>query len=855
VKQKLGYGIVLNLLVYSILLNFPGKVYGTPKTESNLPATTVKQWRLPFGYASRSQLNINNSVAIVTNIIVQSTPKGIKLILNTTEGKTLRWMSFPEGNNLIVDISNAKLQLPESKFIRQNPIEGISKVKAFTLKKNQIRVVISGVKGTPTGQTVITTQGLTINATPFVPSLAETTPPEEGINIIVTAQKKPEKLKDVPISLTTLSQEEIEDGKIDSFRDVAANTPNFFTTVSDRAFNFQTIRGLGNANFLVRDSISFFIDDVPYDNVHQFLPGALFDVERIEVLRGPQSTLYGRNSQAGVINVISRQPTNSPEITLGASYGNFNQRQLEFSASDAVIKDKLKFRIAGIYDARDGFTENTFLDDDANNLSSVAGRANLVWTPSDKWNIAFNATGAANNDGDNTYVPIDQEDPFETELDIPGDTDLSINTQSLRIGYEGTGFKLTSITARNGTNHNYNADGDYSPEDLFEFDVRQETTVVSQVIRLQSPDDADRAAYPSGNRLRWLVGGYFQDRSYDIDPQQTKFSDAGGAAFFGVETAGNSVIQGRYDQTTFASFGQIDFKPVEPLTLTAGLRYENYDEELSRRNFDIFEGDNSGENTPFTNSSVNDDAVIPKFAIEYSFSPNISTYASVTRGYKPPTQNYSTDDPSLRDVEAEKSWSYELGVKSSWLEDRLSVNVAGFINDVSDLQVALTGDTGFFEDITNAEVLIKGLEIEAKAKPLSGLDLIAGFGYTDAEYTDYINPFTGEDLEGNQLLYTPEFTLNLAAQYRTQFGLFSRVELQGLGNYFFDDENNLKQDSLALVNARIGYEAEQYGIYLFVNNLFDKEYLTSAFVSGTTGSTLASYGDRRIFGLQVSSKF
>jgi iron complex outermembrane recepter protein len=830
VKQKLSNSIVLNLWISSILFNVPGMAYGTPEpAKANLPATTVKQWH--------SQLN--NSVAIVTNIVVQSTPKGIKLILNTTDGQKLRWVSLPEGNNLIVDIANARLQLPESNFIRQNPIEGISKVRVFARKGNQIRVIISGVKDAPKGEIIATTQGLNINAKSPVFS-TETTPPDEDevIDIIVTAQKKPEQPQDVPISLTTLSQQEIEDGKIDSFRDVAANTPNFFTTVSDRAFNFQTIRGLGNANFLSRDSISFFIDDVPYENVHQFLPGALFDVERIEVLRGPQSTLYGRNSQAGVINVISRQPTNFPEITLGASYGNFNQRQLEFSASDAVIKDKLKFRIAGIYDARDGFTENTFLDDDANNLSSVAGRANLVWTPSDKWDIAFNATGAANNDGDNTYVPIEQEDPFETELDIPGDTDLSINTQSLRIGYEGTGFKLTSITTRNGTNHNYNADGDYSPEDLFEFDTRQETTVVSQEIRLQSPDDA--------NRLRWIAGGYFQDRSYDIDPQQLKsFTDNS-----------NSVTQGRYDQTTFAGFGQIDFKPVEPLTLTAGLRYENSDEELLRRSFVTFEGDNSAENTtPFVNSSVDDDAVIPKFAIEYSFSPNMATYASITRGYKPPTQNYSTDDPTLRDVRAEKSWNYELGVKSSWLKDRLSVNVAGFINDISDYQAPLVGDTQPFEDITNAEVLIRGVEIEAQAKPISGLDLIAGFGYTDPEYTQYIDPLTGENFEGNKLIYAPEFTLNLAAQYRTKFGLFSRVELQGLGNYYFDDDNSLKQDSLALVNARIGYEAEQYGIYLFVNNLFDKEYLTSAFFSDTAGQNLASYGDRRTFGIQVKSEF
>jgi iron complex outermembrane receptor protein len=836
VKQQLRNGIVFNVLVLLVLVNVRSQAYGTERVEP-IPATTVKQW----------QSQLNNSVANITKIELRATTSaGIEIVLNTDKSETLQAIRSTYGNNLIIDLPNARLQLPEPGFVRQNPLQGISEVKAIALSGNRIRVIISGVDGIPTGETVRTARGLTISVTPPVP-VADTAEPDQVINIIVTAQKQPEKPQDVPISLTTLSQAEIEDGKIDSFRDVAANTPNFFTTVSDRAFNFQTIRGLGNANFLSRDSISFFIDDVPYENVHQLLPGALFDLERVEVLRGPQSTLYGRNSQAGVVNIISRQPTNSPEITLGASYGNFNQRQLEFSASDAVIEDKLKFRIAGIYDARDGFTENTFLDDDANNLSSIGGRANVVWTPSEEWNISFNATGAGNNDGDNTYVPIDQEDPFETELDIPGNTDLSINTQSLRVGYAGTGFKLTSITARNGTNLNYNADGDYSSEDLFEFDTRQETTIVSQEIRFQSPDDAER--------LRWIVGGYFQDRNYDIDPQQTKFSTAGGAAFLGVETAGSSVTQGRYDQTTLAGFGQIDFKLIDPLTLTAGLRYENSDESLERRSFVLSEGDNSSENTPFVDSSVNDDAVIPKFAVEYSFSSNISTYGSITRGYKPPTQNYSTDDPTLRDVEAEKSWNYELGVKSSWLNDRLSVNVAGFINDVSDFQVALAGDTGFFEDITNAEVLIRGVELEAKAKPIQGLDLIAGFGYVDAEYTDYINPFTGEDFEGNRLIYAPEFTLNLAAQYRAKFGLFSRVELQGLGNYFFNDDNSLKQASLALVNARIGYETEQYGIYFYANNIFDEEYLTAAFVSETAGSTLASYGDRRTFGIQVKSEF
>lgn len=638
-KQKLYLGLILNLSLLFVgnIISQASATEQPSKTES--PATTLKQW----------QAQLNNSVTIITNIEVQPTATGVELTIDTLDGKRLRRIKYSQGNNLIIDLANVQLNLREPSFIRTNPAEGISQVRAIALPVNKIRITISGIEGTPTGKIITSDRGLIVNATPPL-SVADTqTQPDQVIDVIVTAQKQPEKPEDVPISLTTLDRQEIEDAKIDSFRDVAANTPNFFTTVSDRAFNFISIRGLGNGNFLSRDSIGFFVDDVPYEYAHQFLPGALFDVERIEVLRGPQSSLYGRNSQAGVVNVISRQPTNSPEIILGASYGNFNQRQLEFSGSRAIIKDKLKFRVAGIYDARDGFTENTFLGEDANNLSTIAGRVNLLWTPNQQWDIALNATVAANNDGDNTYVPIDTEEPFETELNVPGDTDLSTNTQSLRVDYQGKGFKVTSISARNGTNHNYNADGDYSPEDLFKFDVRQESNIISQEIRVQSPDNSDRAAYPSGNRLRWLAGFYFQDRNYDIDPQQLKFSPVAGLAFFATETARRSVTQGRYDQTTIAGFGQIDYKPIEPLTLTAGLRYENSDEELSRRNFVIFEGDNSAETTtPFVDSSVDDTALIPKLAAEYSFNSNLAAYASVTRGYKPPSQNYSTEDPNLR---------------------------------------------------------------------------------------------------------------------------------------------------------------------------------------------------------------
>lgn len=345
-KQQLRYGTIINLSVLSLLLNIHSKAYGTQKqVESNSPATTIKQWQsrprqslFVGNQQDRAVSQLNNSPAIITKIELRSTASaGIEIVVNTANGETLQGITSTEKNNLIIDIPNAQLQLSEPRFVRQNPVEGISTVTATALSGNRVRVIISGVEGTPTGEIVRTAQGLNIAVISPIPLANTDTPPDQVIDIIVTAQKQPERLQDVPISLTNLSQQEIEDAKIDSFRDVAANTPNFFTTVSDRAFNFQTIRGLGNANFLSRDSISFFIDDVPYENVHQLLPGALFDLERVEVLRGPQSTLYGRNSQAGVVNVISRPPTDSLEFTLGASYGDFNERQVQFSVSDAVV--------------------------------------------------------------------------------------------------------------------------------------------------------------------------------------------------------------------------------------------------------------------------------------------------------------------------------------------------------------------------------------------------------------------------------------------------------------------------------------------------------------------------------------
>lgn len=793
----------------------------------------------PFYSTVSDELIAQTEEAItISNIRLNPTETGLEIILETSSEQAITPSTSTIGNALIVEIPNAVLS--GNGFDQAEPVAGIARIRVTSLPNNRVRLAITGIDAPPTTEVRSTAQTLVVNITPG--TTANEATDEDSIRIVVTAEKTPEDPQDVPISLTVLGQEELEDAQINTIREVAANTPNFFTSVGDRVFNFYSIRGISNSNFLVRDSVGFYLDDVPIEYFHQFFPGELFDLEQVEILRGP-NTLYGRNSIAGVVNIISRPPSEAPETEIGVEYGTYNQRRIQASISDTAIPNRLGFRLSGVYSARDGFTENTFLGEDANDQSDLAGRFNLLWTPSDNWSASLNLMGASSQDGGAVYTDINQDNPFEIEENEVAELDLSVGTQSLKVAYDGPNLRLTSITAHNYSNVGYRSDGDYTAQDLLTFNSEIISNSWSQELRLQSPENAER--------FNWLVGAYVQNREFEIDQQQAEYSREGAAQFGIPDTQFNDTF-GEYNQRTLAAFGQVDLTPIDPLTLTAGLRYEFSRDELDRSDrSETFDGviTNSGE----VEDSIEGDTLLPRFALTYRLSPNVAAYGSITRGYRPVTLNYSIADPNLNNVRQEESWNYEIGLKSSWLDDRLNFNLAAFLGEIDNYQVLLPNDQGFFTDITNAEVRVAGLEAEVKAIPMTGLELTAGFGYVDTEYTNYTNPFTDQSFDGNKLTYAPEFTLNAAAQYRSPNGLFGRLEFQGLGTYYFDDANTLKQDPFGLFNARIGYEFGESGVYVFANNLLDAEYFTVAFAP--LGTPRANYGDRRTIGVQFRTRF
>ena len=290
---------------------------------------------------------------------------------------------------------------------------------------------------------------------------------------------------------------------------------------------------------------------------------------------------------------------------------------------------------------------------------------------------------------------------------------------------------------------------------------------------------------------------------------------------------------------------------MDPLTLTSGLRYEVFNSTLENAVSESVLG-----TAAFSNKSNNGDEFIPRFAIEYQFTSDLMLYGSIARGYRAQGVNFRATVPEQLFFEAEKSWNYEIGLRSSWLDDRLIANLTLFHNPITNYQVPSTDPaTGLFGFVNNAGVTINGVEAELRAKPLEGLDLIAGFGYLDATYTDYVDPVLG-DFNGNRLPFSPDYTFNLAAQYRSPNGIFGRLEAQGFGTTFFNDENSLKQGSYVLINGRLGYEFDNnQGVYLFANNIFNfRPFATQAFFFG--GALLPStYGAPATVGIQYRARF
>lgn len=662
----------------------------------------------------------------------------------------------------------------------------------------------------------------------------------------VTAEKREASAQEIPLSVTAISQDTVRDAQAWSSEDLVRLAPNLFMikTGNHSLGGFLAIRGI-TSWMGGEPTVGFYVDDVFYANYDT----ELLDVERIEVLRGPQGTLYGRNTEAGVVNVVSAGPARERwEGAASALGGSYNTQIFQAHLTGPVVEDKLFIRLAAKQTFSDGYFHNTYLDDHgADDLNDFSGRFTALWTPGDKWDVEFSSELMRFRDGYASFAPMAtlRENPHDVSVDYNGYADYDAATQRLRLKYRGDYFNATAITAYRSEESDDKNDLDFTAMDMMRLAMQNQDDLFSQEIRFTSPDD--------GRAFSWLAGLYFfnQSKSQNV----------------GMETRVPTTLppftyasESDVDVNGYAVFGQGSYSLFDKLRFTLGLRFDHEEKDFASHQYYLPDFSLYGMVPVRETADVSWDEFLPKFSVDYTFRPGLMAYAGVARGYKSGGFN-SLAPEAQKSYGPEYTTNYEVGLKSSWARDRLVVNLALFQIDWTDQQIeqqaypqAITKNAG--------ESTSQGFEIEVAAKPLAGLELSGGFGYVRATFDDYsddvLDSATGQvigtiDYSGNDIPSVPAYTFNLAAQYRSAQGLFARASLYGVGPFYWDSANLQEEGAYQIVDARLGWEWEHCQVYLWGKNIFDQTYATRAFEM--SGSWFGRAGDPATFGITLQGRF
>lgn len=666
--------------------------------------------------------------------------------------------------------------------------------------------------------------------------------------VTVTAEKRPEALQDVPASITAVTGDQIDDAGIQNITEIAHQVPNLhIATWGGRRNSHVFMRGVGAT--YGEPAVGFYVDGVGYTGDGMF-DMDLFDVERVEVLRGPQGTLYGRNALAGVINIVTRQPTNETEARVSAGAGNFGQRELKGSLRTPLVEDKLFLGLSASATRRDGYVDNTHLGGKVDDRDDQSLRANLRWTPTTDLDATLSLDAERFRGGAYPLGSLQEihDHPDRVSNDFAGRDDRDSFGSSLSLNWNAPGVRVTSITGWRDWENDSLGDQDGSNLSIVHVHTLEEQTQLTQELRFASPDD--------GRPLQWLAGVYYYQKDFAEDTVQMFGADAAALGF--VPAPMDNALDADKDDSGYALFGQLDYRVTDRLTLTAGLRRDHDEREAVVYDRMIM----GGVTVPGTESTLREkrsfDEWLPKIAISYESQPGTHWYANVAKGYRAGGFNTLHPDPADASFEPEHSINYEAGLKWSGWQKRLSLNLAAYRVNLTDQQV-IQLTPGFGSVVRNAgESHSQGLEAELVLRPAPGWDVNAGYSYTDAKFDEYRDDVRGADYAGNRVPLVPRQMFNLAVQNRRPIGpstvLFSRLELQRIGDFHWDTANALKQGAYNLVNLRLGVEGDNWEAYLWGKNLLDEGYAEFAYDFPGLGPR-AQAGRPRTFGVTVSARF
>jgi outer membrane receptor protein involved in Fe transport len=647
--------------------------------------------------------------------------------------------------------------------------------------------------------------------------------------IVVSAEKVDQNAQDVPASLTVLPRSKLDDAGINSVQDLAQHAPNL--VLSDQGsprFSVNTIRGIGST---VRDdyfnsSLGVYLDGVPLSNAE--FNRRLGDIERVEILRGPQGTLYGHNTPAGIINLTSRAPSDTFKGAVVGTFGNKGQREGSAGASGPLAGPALTGRLFFDYAQRDGFTNYLSSGNSIDDLKSATGSGALRVQLNDRSSMTLSGSVEHVDQGAYAFQPFNSYRNRVLDITPPNQEVRDSRNMANTFKYDFGPVQFTSITGFRTYDVKSDQDLNYNPFVRMFGGGRTNSDEtgrqVSQEVRLSGKRD----------RLSWIAGGFAQTDKVDFD------------YVFNMPAFGPaSLSAASYSRRELAGFGEATWNVVGGLDLTAGIRIAQEHHDLTN-------------NAPF-HGTADFTLPTPKFRAAYRFDNEKLVYVSATRGARSGGFNRLEANDAY---ESEFLWSYEAGFKTEWLNRTVTLNGAAFYIDWTNQQIKSMVAPGIVEISNAGKSHSQGFELEASWRPVRGLELSGYVGVTHGEYDQFIGQ-GGTSLAGNRLVNTPTMTAGLASQYRwalAQSPLMGvvRAEYHYIGSQYFDPENRLEQSGYGLVNLRAGVENERFSAMVFVKNLLDTDYRSYGyrdFQGSALASDIAVAGQSRMYGITVSARY
>jgi len=665
--------------------------------------------------------------------------------------------------------------------------------------------------------------------------------------IVVSADFREAKLSQTSNAVTVIGEEKLYDKSSEAFIETLSSTPNVnFSSGASKAKYIQ-IRGIGERSQFttpVNPSVGMILDDI--DMSQSTLGLTLFDVEQIEVLKGPQGTTFGANGMAGVVNIQSKQPTKETEGHIEATIGNYNKQALGLAVGGTLVKDKLLGRISVYKNDSDGFTENTHLNrEDTNNIDELSTKAQLKWLVNDAHTIDLNLMHV---DVDNGYDAFTFDNSRNSHADQPGKDTQETDAISIKSTYQ-VNPKMHMVTklSHSKSDLEYSYDEDWSYQGEFAEDLYPYSSF-DQYLRERKQSDVDVRLVSDKegklfNKIDWTVGAYYKDADESLTRNYT-YLDA--------------PYTSDYATKNKAIYGQLDSSLNDKLTLITGLRVEKWEAKFN--------------DSDKVNIKTKETLKGGKVGLNYQQNGNTLIYTTLSKGYKPGGVNADNSlNENARQYKTEALWNVDAGVNSSHLDNKLTSRLNLFYGKRKDQQVKSSvvqvredGSTQYTDYLANAaEGTYYGVESELNYYPNDDIHFYSNIGLLKSEFNDYTDPNPSAiNMNGRTPAQSPEFQFNIGTDIYLNDNLTFKTNVERKGSYYFSNRHNAKSRSYKLFNASLEYTKENWTASLWAKNIADTTYQVRGFGSfgnnpahGYETETYTQQGTPRTLGATISYDF